>query len=219
VKELLFESHEGPKDLLFSETALAPVRQLNAQALELLISCSRHPAWIGSSWESALGRGFSRITSDERAGLARSPVALLEFGSSFSNLGPNSPENSTAEAPPAFLPLNAALPISQIMLALAWTLCRNDTAAASIVFGLPPTDVQKILSLDVRDLSAISERISAGLKPRWLNRPRIWRELLRQPDNTKAVPPAPTFFRILQRQLVDIRLATCATRSTRPIRP
>ena len=217
MKELLFGGQEASGALLFSEATLAPIRQLNAQALDLLVTCSRHPAWVGTSWESALG-DFSRMSVEERAGLSRSPVSLLEFGSSLSEIG-KTDVNRATEPPPAFLPLNSALALSQIMLALAWTLCRHDTAAAAIVFGLRTAEVQKMLTLDVRDLPDISEWISANLRPRWLDRPRIWHELLRHPDSTKGAPPAPPFMRILQRQLVDLRLATCATRSTRPISP
>ena len=219
MKEFLFESQEASGALLFSEATLAPIRQLNAQALDLLVTCSRHPAWVGTSWESALGRDFSRMSVGERAELARSPVSLLEFGWSLSEIGAKRNVDRAREAPPAFLPLDSALALSQIMLALAWTLCRHDTAATAIVFGLRTAEVQKMLTLDVRDLPDISEWVSANLRPRWLDRPRIWHELLRHPDSTKGAPPAPPFIRILQRQLVDLRLATCATRSTRPIIP
>jgi hypothetical protein len=192
---------------------LAPVRQLNAHALDLLNECSRHSAWSGSRWESALGRRFLSMPAELRAGLAKSPVSLLEFGSLFSGVD----ASRCAEPPPLFLPLDKALELSHIMLTLAWTLSRQDFAAAAIVFGLGSAEGQRIHSFDVRDLPRVSERISGGLRPRWLDRPRIWQELLRRPHGARPSHLAPPFLRIVQRQLVDVRPATGVSRSTRPI--
>ena len=83
MKESFAESLGGSPSRMFDEAALAPVRQLNAHALDLLSECSRHPAWSGSAWENALGRRFSRMSAELRAGLAQSPISLLEFGCSI----------------------------------------------------------------------------------------------------------------------------------------
>jgi hypothetical protein len=200
------ENLDGPSRRMFDEAALAPVRQLNAHALDLLSECSRHPAWSGSDWESALGAGFLRLPAELRDVLAKSPVSLLEFCSA-----------EKAEAHPAFLPLNKALELSHSMLTLAWTLSRQDAAAAAIVFGLGGADAQRIHGIAAIDLPRVSERFSGRLRPRWLDRPRIWQELLRYPPGARSSHLAPPFLRIVQRQLVEVRPATGVSRSTRPI--
>jgi hypothetical protein len=159
------------------------------------------------------------MPAEIRAGLARSPVSLLELGSSFCDLGASPPLDDKAEPPPPFLPLDKAIELSHIMVTLAWMLSRQDTAAAAIVFGLQGVQAQRIRSFDVRDLPRISERIAGGLRPSWLDRPRIWQELLRHPHGSKTSLLAPVFLRILQRQLVDVRPATGVSRSTRSIGP
>jgi len=215
VKELFAESLEGQSARMFDETALAPVRQLNAHALDTLRDCARHPAWAGSAWAVALGLDFSTLSSELRAELARSPVCLLEFALSFSGLVAATGFARDRQSPPPFLSLDKAIELSQITLSLAWTFSRLDMDATTIVFGLTAVEAQKIRSLDVRDMPRIAERTCGQLRPRWFARPRIWHELLRHKGATKASSLAPPHLRILQRQLAASWLATGATRSTR----
>jgi hypothetical protein len=210
VKESFADGFEGSPSRMFDEAALAPVRQLNSHALDLLSECSRHPAWSGSAWENALGKRFSRMSAELRAGLAKSPISLLEFGC----LDASASLDGRVGPSPLFLPLDKALELSHTMITLAWTLCRQDTAAAAVVFGLG--SVEWIHNFDIRDLPRVSERISGGLRPRWLDRPRIWQELLRRPHGARPSRAAPAFLRIVQRQLVDVRPATGVSRPTRP---
>ncbi len=145
-----------------------------------------------------------------RAGLAQSPISLLEFG----RLIASASLDEKIEPPPLFLPLDKALEVSHTMLTLAWTLSRQDAAAAALVFGLG--SVERIHSFDVRDLPRVSEHISGGLRPRWLDRPRIWQELLRRPHGARPSNVAPAFLRIVQRQLIDVGPATGVSRLIRP---
>lgn len=218
MRESFAESLDGSSVRAFDETALAPVRRLNTHALDLLSECSRHPAWSGSDWESALGRRFLKMPAELRAVLTRSPVSLLEFGAVFPDLGVSEPLDDKADPAPPFLPSDKAIELAHIMLTLAWTLSRQDTAAAAIVFGLGAAEAQWIQGFDVGDLPLVSKRISGGLRPRWLDRPRIWRELLRHPNGAQPHVPPP-FLRIVQRQLGEVRPATGVSRSTRSIGP
>ena len=215
MKEPFTESFEGTSARMFDEMALAPVRQLNAHALDTLRDCARHPAWAGSAWAVALGPDFSTLSPELRAELARSSVCLLEFALSISGVAAATGFAREHQAPPPFLSLDTAIELSQITLSLAWTFSRLDMDATTIVFGLAAVEAQRIRSLDVRDIPRIAERICGQLRPRWLARPRIWHELLRHRGATKASNLAPPHLRILQRQLAASWLATGATRSTR----
>ena len=206
------ESLEGAAVHTFDQAVLAPVRQLNAHALETVMGCARHPDWAGSSWDAVLGPRFPHLSAAFRGELARSPVLLLEFAGSLSD----SDAALTCEAhPPPFLPLSKALELSQITLTLAWTFSRQDLAAGRIIFGLTAVEAQRIRNLDVRNIPRLAERRSGALRPRWFDRPNIWQELLRHPDAKWGSRAGPPYIRILQRELARYRLATSATRPTR----
>ncbi len=206
MKELA-DSLEGPLARSFDAVALAPVRQFNALALEILTRCARHPAWTGSAWEAALGANFGNLQPEVRLELAKSPIALLEFATS-----PFAADSACArDTGLPFLPGERALELAQLMLTLSWTFARQDPAAARVIFGLSVEDVSRFGRLDMRDIPRIAARTSVSLQPRWLDQPRIWQELLHHKVVVKDANIAPRHLRILQRQFACILPATCAT--------
>jgi hypothetical protein len=190
----------------FSSASLAPVWQLNAYFLETLAHASRHPAWRGSAWETTLGLNLANVLPFLREELSRAPVSLVDIG--LSDEGVRSLSARVHGSPPAFLAWDRAVQLAQTTLTLTWTLARSDLVAASIVFGVQGSRAGEISALGFHDLPAISEKLAAAVRPRWLTQPRIWQRLLRCPDRTITSHLPPRKVRILQRQLADLIPAT-----------
>jgi len=55
VSDLDFNPAPGDGTSRFNSAVLAPVWQLNGHFLDIVAQSSRHPAWLGSTWEAALG--------------------------------------------------------------------------------------------------------------------------------------------------------------------
>lgn len=192
----------------FSSASLAPVWQLNAYFLETLAQSSRHPAWRGSAWETALGPNLANVLPTLRQELSRAPVSLVDIG--LNDEGVRSLSAEVQDTPPAFLAWDRAVRLAQTTLTLTWTLARSDLVAASIVFGVQGSQAREINAVGFHDLPAISERLATAVRPRWLRQPRIWQRLLRCPDRAITAHLAPRSVRVLQRQLADLISATPA---------
>ena len=190
----------------FSSASLAPVWQLNAYFLETLAHSSRHPAWRGSAWETALGPHLADALATLRQELSRAPVSLVDIGLNDEDAGSLSAgvHDTRVQGPPAFLAWDRAVRLAQTTLTLTWTLARGDLVAASIVFGVQGSQAREISALGFHDLPAISETLAPAVRPRWLTQPRIWQRLLRCPDRTITSHLPPRNVRILQRQLADL---------------
>jgi hypothetical protein len=205
----------------FSRASLAPIWQLNAYFLETLIQASQHPAWLGSSWETALGSNLGGVAPAVQQELSRSPVSLVDIGLSeeWSRAPLAGVDAASVHSLPAFLARDRATELAQVSLTLAWTLARNDLISASIVFGVSRARAKEIGSLGVHCIPTMSVKLSSGVRPRWLSQPRIWQHLLASSEHSAASHLAPMFVRILQRQFADLSPATSATSLLRDSRP
>ena len=197
-----------------SNASLAPVWQLNALFLETIVDSSRHPTWVGSPWETALGSDLTPMPRAVREELCRSPVSLVDVGLSSErpDLLLNGVGGARNESPPPFLPRDRAVHLAQETLILAWTLARSDAVATSIVFGVSRSQVRGIRALAFHGIPAIAEKLAGTVQPRWLTQPRIWQRLLDSSERSIGSHLAPRHIRILQRQLADLLPATAATR-------
>lgn len=205
--------------LSFSKDSLLGLRQLNTYFLETLNEVSRHPSWRGSRWEAALGENLAGSIPSICGDLSQSPVSLVDIGLNDSEVRPLVEAVSHEDLPalPAFLPRDRALQLTQATLTLAWTLAQNDPVSASIVFAVPSTLVREIRALGLHLVPAISQKLSSRVRPRWLQKPRIWRYLLDPARLPHSERSAPLYVRVLQRQFADLSPATSAKRFYRDI--
>lgn len=204
----------------FSSASLAPVWQLNGLFLETLLQASHHPAWRGSSWEIALGPNLPDALSRSRDELCRTPVSLVDIGLSDAGARPLLAQTDLpARALPPFLTRDRAIYLAQVTLSLAWTLSRSDLVTASIVFGVSRAQAKAIGALAFHSIPKISERLSSGVRPRWMNEPRIWQRLSSFSKHSTALYLPPLCARTLQRQFADLLPATSAMRLLHDSRP
>ena len=191
----------NPSTLSFAPSSLAPIQELNAHFLTILLECARDPAWAASSWGLALGADLAVTLPAVRAELTRSPISLVEFFF---------PIESTPRNPSAPCPLLAparALELAQITLTLAWTMARSELRLSGLVFGLPPASARALAAVSAPEIRMAAEAASREIQPRWLAEPQIWRQLLRnRPRQSERA--GPLYIRLLQRQLAENRHAT-----------
>jgi hypothetical protein len=67
----------------------------------------------------------------------------------------------------------------RLVVTHAWHLARSEPAAARLLLGLSATNVAVIGGCTLHRLTVLAEARAQWLRPRWENRPRVWRDLLR----------------------------------------
>lgn len=82
----------------------------------------------------------------------------------------------------------SAIPLTRATLMLAWQAVRIDRPTACITLGIAKSVAEMIGTLRLADLDRISDRHHRHLKPRWAERPGVWRTLLSAAN--AASPPS-----------------------------
>jgi hypothetical protein len=84
-----------------------------------------------------------------------------------------------SRVPGSFFTVDAAVSVMRLVVTHAWHLARSEPAAARLLLGLSATNVAVIGGCTLHRLTVLAEARAQWLRPRWENRPRIWRDLLR----------------------------------------
>lgn len=148
---------------LFAEQALAPGRE-DQPALRQ----------VGELWRAL----------DERARwqAAACPYLLVDacFGDpqrwqwlSGSGIGeaPSAPYAS-------FFTVPQTAAVARTVFVYAWSLVGNYSAGARLILGIHPSCVSLLGACTVSQVHELAERGSGWLRPRWLKRVRLWRQML-----------------------------------------
>jgi hypothetical protein len=112
-------------------------------------------------------------------------------------------------APEPFFTVDAAVRVMRLVMSHAWHLARSEPAAARLLLGLSPANVTIIGSSTLTRLTFLAESRAEWLRPRWENRPGVWRELLR----TAAQGDAGALERL---RIRGLQLLAAETRSSVP---
>jgi hypothetical protein len=83
------------------------------------------------------------------------------------------------QRPEPFFTVDGAVEVMRMVITHAWHLARSQPAAARLLLGLSAANVSVIGGCSLRRLIQLAEAHAEWLRPRWENRPRIWRDLLR----------------------------------------
>jgi len=81
--------------------------------------------------------------------------------------------------PEPFFTVDAVVAVMRLVMTQAWHLARSEPTAARLLLGLSVTNVAVIGGCTLNRLIVLAESRAQWLRPRWENRPRIWRDLLR----------------------------------------
>jgi hypothetical protein len=160
---------------------LTPLHALNRAGLGALVEAARIP-------EGEPMPGFLAELRDQLEALgeeaqfraAECPFLLLNVGFQdeewWRGLKYGLPRN--AREPVACFPRLKAMPLARSTLTLAWHWAHADPETAGLVLGISRTCAALIASLTLQELETIAHRQHRCLRPRWEDRPAVWRALL-----------------------------------------
>ena len=165
-----------------STDALAPICDINEQCLQMLVEAARTSQ---SSSEPFVRQLLSLIETLDAATLAtaaRFPFLLVDFGfrdSEWWNAiagGNDSAANDVVWLSP--FPRATTTKLSRAILMLAWHTVRTDAETSVVLLGIAPAVARLLRSLRLQDIDRIAEQHFRRVRPRWEDRPGVWRQLL-----------------------------------------
>ena len=119
---------------------------------------------------------------------AACPCLLLDAGFTDATRWRSAPPGQVGEAAAAaaagaaYFTVPATVEVARLVLTFAWHLARTQLGAARLLLGMPVACAGSIAALTLRRVHALAERHPEWLRPRWLGRPQVWRELLTAAD-------------------------------------
>lgn len=173
------ESRQWMAGEWLSEEALAPLAELNAQCLDLVVGMAREGNCSALLYN--LGRRIESLSPEGRAGLAASPWLLADAG--FDNpqrwqrlarwriedLPPETQGSALGASSPGFV---------RGVLVYGWHLARAHRQLARVVLGMTPACARAIAELGLSDLEWACAHRPGWISLRWENRPQLWTSLL-----------------------------------------
>ena len=164
------------------DAPLAPLYEVNERCLTLLAEAARADAQPASALVVALRRPLLAMTPDARARAARRPLLLLDmkFRDALWWRDARSHPRRATRTPvdhEAF-PAQSARPLARATLVLAWHSVRADPIASGVILGVSHPVAEILAGLALSDLDSIAERRFRSLRPRWEDRPALWRRLI-----------------------------------------
>lgn len=158
-----------------------PLYDVNERCINVLVDAARKNCAETPSLVRRL-RGILRaMTASSRARAAQCPLLLVDM--QFANAQWWQAAKDYSIRPAALPSLWGAfareegVPLARITLMLAWHSVRSDRYAACLV-GISPAVAEIISNLPITKIDDIAERCFRALRPRWEDRPAVWRELL-----------------------------------------
>ena len=178
------EMDEGPS----GQSALCPPSEvfetlidLNGQCLELLAEQALASPSQGNLLLRQVGDLWRTLDAEARIRAAACPYLLVDLG--FSDPGrwhgvPAQHIADTMRTYGTFFTVPRALTVARQVFIYAWHLARSRSAAAQLLLGMPPHCTQLIGACTLPQIHGLAERHPDWMRPRWLNRVKVWRELL-----------------------------------------
>ena len=169
------------------ESPLAPLYEVNERCLMLLAEAARSDRHSASPLVIALRRPLLAMTPDARTRAARRPILLVNmaFRESLWWLDAKShPRRATrSTADHEAFPAQSAKQLARATLVLAWHSVRADRIASGVILGISRPVADILAGLTLSDLDSIAERRFRSLRPRWEDRPALWRRLIHSGDS------------------------------------
>jgi hypothetical protein len=161
---------------------LAALAELNEQCLELL-SAQAHAVMPGPGalLLREIGPLLRSLDGDARHRAAACPYLLVDAGfgdqqrwvwvSGFR-------VRDSGQGGHAFFSIPGVTTVTRQVLTYAWHLTRSQNAAARMLLGMSAHCARLIAACTLRQVLELAEMHPEWLQPRWVMRPRMWRELL-----------------------------------------
>lgn len=161
--------------------SLAPLREVNDRCIEMLALAARKERAGSPSLVAHLKDVLLRVTPEIRDRAAGRPVLLTDMQFTNAPWWRAARAHPTRPAPlPSWrgsFPRPAAVSLARGTLMLAWHSLRS-SAESAVLLGVLPGVAELIAELSLTDIDSIVERRFQHIRPRWEDRPAVWRRLL-----------------------------------------
>lgn len=177
------QTHAPLSQHRFAEHLLGRLHEINQRCIELLAQAARTHGAPSFEFISPL-RDLLRVTTSEaQRRAAERTFVLIEF--EFRNVEwwravrerPNRPRHGSAPLSGGF-PRSAAIQLARAALTLAWSGAHADRDAVCMLLGMAHPVADLISTLRFIEIDRIAEHQFRHVRPRWEDRPAVWRKLL-----------------------------------------
>jgi hypothetical protein len=166
---------------------LQSLHEANERCIELLVHAARTDAGETFPLVSHLRSLLRGLTPETRARAAQTALLLVDMQLSNAEWWTYLQAHLTRPAPlaPGYgsFPRASAVPLGRAILMLAWHGVRSDPVG-SCLLGMSGDVARIIASFSLTELDRAVERRFRFVRPRWEDRPAVWRALLLSAQNS-----------------------------------
>lgn len=160
---------------------LEPLAEINEEVVEALTSASAGESAAGAVVGELRWR-WQALDAAARLRLAHCPYLLLDAGFAHAELWAALPRASVNDAPlrreSASRLKPMPTPLIRRVLLLAWHLARANRFTARLALGMSSECAQLLATCRLADLEWYAQQRPAFVRPRWEDRPALWRALM-----------------------------------------
>jgi hypothetical protein len=165
-----------------SKDALAPICEINEQCLRMLVNASRQSQLPSDSFLYHLVSLVGPLDDSAISTAARFPFLLADFGFKDAQWWRRVAAKPLRADPDrswlVHFPRATLTKLARATLTLAWHTARTDTDATLVLLGIGQPVADAIATLRLCDIDRIADKHFRRLRPRWEDRPAVWRQLL-----------------------------------------
>lgn len=170
-----------------SAAILRPLHELNERCIDLLVQAARTERPEAFPIVIQLRGILQGLSPEIRTRAARKAFLLVDLEFTNETWWQMLRSHPIRPAPlPSWrgsFPRGAAVPLARATLMFAWHSLRADRNAACLL-GMSPTVAMVIAGLSLTDIDRVVDRRFRYLRPRWEDRPAVWRQLLQAAQST-----------------------------------
>jgi hypothetical protein len=174
-----------PGDLAARAQLLHSLHQANERCIEMLAQAARSDPVASFPLVRHLREVLLGLTPDMRVRAAHKAFLFVDMQLSDASWWSVLKAHPTRTAPlpsgRGSFPKASAMHLGRATLMLAWHSVRADVAS-SCLLGISPAVAHLIASLSLTELDRMVERRFRYVRPRWEDRPGVWRALLASPQ-------------------------------------
>jgi hypothetical protein len=151
---------------------------------------------------SDCGGMLAALTGEQRDAVAHFPLLLVDMrfqdAAWWTDVGRRPAQPLIVPSWLAPMPGESAVRLARTSLVLAWHTARVDMDAASVVLGMNDDTGAILAGLSLLDIDSIAVHHYGHLRPRWEDRPSLWRHLLVAAQSSPAALNSDITLRALQ---------------------
>ena len=178
-----WEAHTelGPRSAAAPREVIETLPELNDYCLQVLADQAR--AGCTHAAAAKIGQRWLALDAPARRRAANHPFLLFDAGLSDPRRWRNLDRPEVQDAPPgsyqALFTVSQAIDATELVFVFAWSLARRHAVQARLALGMHPLCLEWITAHSVLAAHQLGRRQWTWLRPRWLNSPEFWDELLR----------------------------------------